>query len=86
MPGQEAREDLDEFFFMNRIGSHETVADVETMGPLAAIQPDPVARPPCSHLVKPFAVLGDPRFDLFKGKVLRMRDGRKKQCGCQDYR
>jgi hypothetical protein len=44
MPGEKTREYFDELFLIRGIRMHEAVTDIQAMGTLAAIEPDPVAR------------------------------------------
>jgi hypothetical protein len=78
MSGEESRENFNELFFLRCIRVHETIAHVEAMWALAAIQLNPVSRPLGTGLIQPFSVFQYAGFDFFEADVLRKGERRKK--------
>jgi len=66
MTGEKARKDFDELFLLCCAGMHETIANVQPVRSLRAIQAHPVAGAVVANLVQPLSVFRDPRFDLLE--------------------
>ena len=84
MAGEKSRENFNELFFVRRIGLHKTIAYIEPVRALGAIQPDPKARTIRSDLIQPLSIFEDAGFDLFEADILRSGEAWKKQRGCQE--
>lgn len=80
--GEKTRKDLDKFFFVGIVRSHESIADVKPMRPFAAIQSNPIAGSVRTYFIQPLPVLGNAGFDFLEIDGLRKRKTWKKECGC----
>lgn len=72
MAGEETGKQFDETFLSFIVGIHETVADVEFMGALAAIEAGPEARAIGAGLIELGAELAHLGFDFLEADDLRV--------------
>ena len=75
MAGEKSGEDFHEVFLFGVRGMHKTVADVEAMRPLCAIESNPLFETVSSKRIEPFTIVGDLRIDGLIGQVFSAGDG-----------
>jgi hypothetical protein len=79
MTGEIAGKDLDEFFFVFRVGLNESFCHIKPMRSLAAIEPNPVAGALGTQSIQPVLVFVDSRLNLPETQTLSRSDRREQQ-------
>jgi len=83
--GEKARKDFDEVFLLTWIGLQKAFSDVESVRPLAAVEPHPVAGTVGTESIQPSFVFHYPGLDRLKVDCLGGRKSREQQCERKEH-